>query len=425
MHLEKLRLKNYKVFENIYISFKPGVNLLIGDNGVGKSTILDAIATALGGMFVRVDGVAVKNISKDDVRIEHKAIGDSSMEFIYHEPVEVECTMEIDGMIYSWSRIKEELSSAHTKTDNKDASSWLRKITNNSNSRLPILSYQSAARAWRIRRGDFGNELTKRLDDRRCGYIGCMDSSMDVKTIQQWCMKQELNALQKGKTISEYEMFKDVVASFMTKIEDLRERPQIYYSAQFNEFIYNNGSTDIFISKLSAGYQALLWMIMDLAYRIALLNPGMKDKSDIEGIVLIDEIDMHLHPKWQWRIIDALTYTFANVQFVVATHSPIVISSAKEARIIEIGYDHEVTYHPYSYGNSVEDILLFRQESDSRPIIIKKLVDEIESLLDDGDINGAENALEKLKGIIGTENSDYMHFLRSIEDEKLLREIIG
>ena len=46
---------------------------------------------------------------------------------------------------------------------------------------LPLISFQSAARAWRVRRGDFGTELKKKLDDRRCGYIGCLDSSMDVK----------------------------------------------------------------------------------------------------------------------------------------------------------------------------------------------------------------------------------------------------
>ena len=77
-----------------------------------------------------------------------------------------------------------------------------------------MISFQSAARAWRVKRGDFGTELKKKLDDRRCGYIGCLDSSMDVKSIQQWCLKQEVVKNNKG-TVREYDMFKNIVASFM------------------------------------------------------------------------------------------------------------------------------------------------------------------------------------------------------------------
>lgn len=423
MHLKELTLRNYKVFEDIRISFEPGVNLLIGDNGVGKSTVLDGIATALSGIFIRMEGVAARNISKDDVRIEHRPVGDSSMEFIYYEPVETGCALEVDNKEYSWNRTKEELSSAHTKTDSKDCSLWLRKTANEIGSRLPMLSYQSAARVWRIKRGDFGNELTKRLDDRRCGYIGCMDSSMDIKSIQQWCMKQELAVLQKKGTIAEYELFKDIVATFMKEIEELHQKPAIYYSAQFNEFVYDNGLTDIVISKLSAGYQSLLWMVMDLGYRAALLNPECEDKSEIMGVVLIDEIDMHLHPKWQWRIVDALTTVFENVQFIIATHSPIVISSAKRARIIEISQDHKVIYHPVSYGYSVEDILLFRQESESRPIVVKEICDAIEAALDDDDIKRASVSLEQLSKLIGEDNSEYQHLCRLIEDTRMIKEI--
>ena len=83
---------------------------------------------------------------------------------------------------------------------------------------------------------------------------------------------------------------------------ELDEAPKIYYSPQFSELVYKDKNEEMAISKLSAGYQSLLWMIMDLAYRVCLLNPELRDISQIKGIVLIDEIDMHLHPKWQWNI---------------------------------------------------------------------------------------------------------------------------
>lgn len=99
---------------------------------------------------------------------------------------------------------------------------------------------------------------------------------------------------------------------------------------------------------------------------VILLNLQLRDRSQIKGIVLIDEIDMHLHPKWQWNIIRALRTTFENVQFIIATHSPIIISSAKETNLILLNEEQGVTYLPECYGYAVEDVLCYRQESISR-----------------------------------------------------------
>ncbi|MFR8846275.1 MAG: AAA family ATPase [Waltera sp.] len=121
---------------------------------------------------------------------------------------------------------------------------------------------------------------------------------MDVKSIQQWCIKQELMMSNKG-TVREYEMFKNIVASFMKEINELDEILPFTIPHSLTELVYKDDKTEIPISKLSAGYQSLLWMIMDLAYRVCLLNPELESREQVTGIVLIDEIDLHLHPKWQ------------------------------------------------------------------------------------------------------------------------------
>jgi predicted ATP-binding protein involved in virulence len=305
--------------------------------------------------------------------------------------------------------------------DDKAVCAWMKKLTNQADSILPLISFQSAARAWKVRRGDFGTELQKKLDDRRCGYIGCLDSSMDVKSIQQWCMKQEVMAVNKGK-VREYETFKSIISQFMKEINELNEMPEIYYSPQFGELVYKDSKEEMAISKLSAGYQSLLWMIMDLAYRECLLNPELSDKSEIKGIVLIDEVDMHLHPKWQWNIIKALRTTFENVQFIIATHSPIVISSAKEANLILLDEEQQVTYLPDCYGYSVEDVLRFRQESVSRPKNVKALVDQINEAVDDEEFDDAGIALNKLKAILGEDNSEYKKMSSILDDAKSIWE---
>lgn len=423
MYLEKVSLKNYKAIEKIEIALQPGINLLIGDNGTGKTSVLDGIAIALSGLFVNVEGVSAKNIAKEDVHIVVNRTGDNSRMVSYCEPVSVGCSLKTDSDNYTWNRIKEQISSTHTKIDDRKVCAWMKKLTNKPGTSLPLLSYQSAARVWKVRRGDFGNELKKKLDDRRCGYIGCLDSSMDVKAIQQWCMNQEIAVVNKGKKICEYETFKKIISVFMREINELENMPEIYYSGQFKELVYKDDKVEMALSKLSAGYQSLLWMMMDLAYRVALLNPDLNDLSEVKGIVLIDEVDMHLHPKWQWNIIKALNTTFPDVQFIIATHSPIVISSAQKANLIYLDANKPATYLPDSYGYPVEDVLLFRQESVSRPKNIKVHMDAVDEALENDDFEKADEALEKLKDVLGEDNTEYKRIAGIIGDAKLISNL--
>ena len=162
---------------------------------------------------------------------------------------------------------------------------------------------------------------------------------------------------------------------------------------------------------------------MDLAYRVCMLNPELESRDQLSGIVLIDEIDLHLHPKWQWNVIEALRQTFKNVQFIIATHSPIVISSSRDANIVLLDDNHEVNYLPDCYGYEVEDVLRYRQESVSRPKKIKLLVDSIENAIDDIDFDAASAALEKLKAILGENSSEYKKMDGMITDAKLIEGI--
>ncbi len=194
----------------------------------------------------------------------------------------------------------------------------------------------------------------------------------------------------------------------------------IYYSPQFDELVYKDDKTEMPISKLSAGYQSLLWMIMDLAYRVCMLNPELESKNQISGIVLIDEIDLHLRPKWQWNVIEALRKTFENVQFIIATHSPIVISSSKETNLVLLDNEQEVSYLPDYYGYEVEDVLCYRQESVSRPKKVKVPVQQIENAVDDIDFDTALVLLENLKKVLEKDNSEYKKMAGIIADAKLI-----
>ena len=216
MYIKKICIQNYKAIKELELEFLPGVNLLIGDNGVGKTSILEAISVALSGILRGVKGVPAKNIMQSDITFSIDESGDASSTLVYSTPTRIFCNMQIGMSEYSWSHFRlDEMGNTRTKTEDDGIVKWMQEISNDPKEALPVLCYQSDARVWQMRRGDFGKELKKKLKDRRCGYIGCLDYSLDIKGIQQWCLKMELNAFQKKREIQKYEFFKSVVANFM------------------------------------------------------------------------------------------------------------------------------------------------------------------------------------------------------------------
>lgn len=420
MYIQKVGIKNFKGIENIEIAFHPGVNLLIGDNGVGKTSVLEAITVALNGIMTGIAGVPSRNIRQEDIRFSLGKLGDASTEIIYHNPTEVSCDLYFKEKFYHWTRSrKDETPKLNTKMDEKEICRDFVKMTNDSKQVLPLLSFESEARVWQNRREDFGKELKKKLNDRRCGYIGCLDYSLDVKGILSWCLKMEMEAFHRGQKVAEYEAFKEIVAVFMQRINELEETPVLRYSRQLESMVYCEGGEEMPIYNLSAGYQSLLWMIMNLAYRLALLNPGYaKNLREAEGIVLIDEIDMHLHPKWQWNVVNALEEALPNVQFIMATHSPIVISACKNAALILIDRDQKVNYLPDAYGYSMKDVLELRQGSMEKPRELQRLLEQFEEAVNRDDFAEAEKVIDDMKVRLGSEHSD----VKNAEEElKMIR----
>lgn len=415
MYLERISINNFKAVKSMEIEFTPGVNLLIGDNGVGKTSVLEAIAVVLSGMLKGMNGVPTKNILQNDIHFVLEEKGDASSGIRYDTPVEIAGILKTDGLSFQWKRIRtDENRNAGTKMEDDGIVKWMQRISNEPDTLLPLLCFQSDARVWQMHRGDFGKELKKKLNDRRCGYIGCLDYSLDIKGIQAWCLKMELNAFQKKHEIREYEAFKKIVSVFMKRISQLTSIPKISYSTQLEQLVYQEGETVLPISDLSAGYQSLLWMVMNLAYRLALLNPEKAENlGDTAGIVLIDEIDMHLHPKWQWNIVNALEETFPNIQFILATHSPIVISSCKNEQLIMIAEDQEIIYLEDAYGYSVQDVLNFRQGTTERPKVIKELSEKFDEAIENDELESAEKLIKKMEEILGADHAD----VRGAKDE--------
>ena len=144
---------------------------------------------------------------------------------------------------------------------------------------------------------------------------------------------------QKEAKIAEYEAAKNAAVRFINIMEEKTEA-SVFYDKQIEEMMFHGNDMIVPISCMSAGYQSLIWMAFDIASRMAMLNSFLMDRiTDTPGVVLIDELDMHLHPKWQWQVIDALRSTFPNLQFIATTHAPILFSSARDVWLIDIDND--------------------------------------------------------------------------------------
>ena len=398
MYLRQVTIENFRGIGEMTLEFQPGVNLLIGDNGVGKTTVLEAIVAGLGACFKDIPAANAVSIKLEDVR-QTLQVMDGSPTVRFHTPVRIDCSAQIGDEIYDWCRMRrdDKVGAKAAVAYPRDAdriADWFREAANDLDTPLPVLSYQSINRVASSRRSDFGSS-TRQLNDRRCGYTGCLDSSLDDKFIRKWCYAM----MRKSGKSRRYDLFREAVIRVMRRMDEDQSIPDIYFSEEFGadgEFVYEEKGRVTPISFLSAGYQSILWMVMDIAFRALMLNPGTTDLGEITGIVLIDEVDTHLHPKWQWNVLDALRETFPGIQFIITTHAPIVIGSCREATIISIAEDQMARSLDTVYGYKIEDVIERTQGSPAALKALKDLYEGFEEACIRRDTDEAQLLFERL-----------------------------
>lgn len=149
-------------------------------------------------------------------------------------------------------------------------------------------------------------------------------------------------------------------------------------------------------------------LIVCIAYRTAILNPQLLDRvlTETEGIVLTDEIDLHIHPTWQKRILKDLMNVFPKVQFIVSTHAPEVINSARSDSIVILKDNAVLPVADETYGKDANTILREVMEVSARPDDIKILFEQFYDLLDKGAWSQAEAVIEQLEAEIRNNDAE-------------------
>jgi predicted ATP-binding protein involved in virulence len=270
---------------------------------------------------------------------------------------------------------------------------------------------------------------------RSMGYEDCFSAASSYKQVQEWMIKATFAVIQEGAMGEDNgSNLKRQLACVQNSINQVLESEgwrNFHYSIPHEELAMTHDQLGpLPVSLLSDGVRAMVSMVADMAWRCAKLNPhfGEDAAQKTEGIVLIDEVDMHLHPGWQQRVIQSLTKTFPNIQFIVTTHSPQVLSTVpKECiRVLSEHNGEMIAEEPkaHSYGEPSNDVLEAIMGVDPQPPVAEKQsLDRLTELVDQGDYESEEvqNLFSLLQKKLNEAHPQLKKIERSIRRQQFLK----
>lgn len=418
MRIQSLTLQNFKCFDHLELDFHPKLTLIVGANGSGKTSILEGAAIAMSTLFVKMDRLSGRSIDKSLAHLKAFSIG-STKDIQPQYPVTVKASAIIGTEEISWSRSLNKPSGNTTVIDARHIIDmgvhFLEQLREGNTSLiLPLIAYYGTGRLWDYHREKQTDVFE--VNSRSNGYIDCVDGSANIKLMVNWFSKMTVQKYQNQELglggIPELEAVYSAMESCYRRITG-SDFVKIQYNMGTRELevAYKDPSGELMrisMNQLSDGYKSTISLVADIAYRMAVLNPQLLGQvcTETDGIVLIDEVDLHLHPTWQQQILKDLTEIFPKVQFIVTTHAPAVISTAKSENVIML--DAGEAYEPSGeiHGKDINTIISGIMRSTERPAAIKDLFQQFYGWVDQGNIEKAEQVLECLKKKIGNDDSE-------------------
>ena len=365
MKLNKLELKNFRCFENLNVTFDEKMTVLVAPNGSGKTTILDAIRIVLWPYLNSFDlanngfNDPANSITIDDVtKVDMGEDGEARL-----LPSEIKALGDVLGTVaWSRTRVKE---SPRSKTLDDQATKTMHQCAKEIQKRvripeaawieLPVLGYYGTGRLWSNKKEKKKVATQTEIDNsliRTYGYMDCLDPASSYRAFEKWFIKTlNGNTAEIGKIIKRdgrlsvtYETkFSDRICVVQNALDTVLsstdyQKIDLDIDSQKLSMFNKKMVIDLKVEQLSDGIRNMIGMVADIAYRCYQLNPhlGVNAALESKGIILIDEVDMHLHPQWQQLILGQLQEAFPNLQFVVTTHSPQVLTTvpAEQIRVL-------------------------------------------------------------------------------------------
>ncbi len=440
MRIDRLELRNFKKFAALDLDLHPRFNLLIGENGSGKTSVLDALAVALGVWLIDPpDSTLVnsrRNIAPSEIRLEGRQYGDRVL-FTEAGGVSVKARGEIVGHSdLEWDRRISPGKNEDSTAGAEQALEVIRRVYERSffdeKFFLTVIAYYGAGRAWLSHR-----ERSKALGDpieaarRWAAFYDCLNDRIRIRDLGQWFQREAIAAANRGGRFrSGFEIVRWAILRCVPGADAM------WFDGDRGEIVLSiEGQAQPF-SNLSAGQRTMMALAADLAIKMVTQNndwvppedaiPANGDLPEVlaitPGVVLIDELDVHLHPRWQRRVVSDLKATFPSIQFVCTTHSPQIIGEVApdEIRMLD---EAALGRHPdQSFGLDSNAILEDIQGASARDSKVSAAIEAVEEALEEGDLDQARDRLSALKTQLHGETRDTVRLEATINNLEALAD---
>lgn len=393
LRLDKITLTNFRCFASCEIAFHENLTVFVAENGSGKTAVLDASAMALS-VFVNILNTQerVKKIERGDVRLfpgEENRMGACL-------PTEYEAQGMLRDEQIAW---KSTVRSYGEKV--RPSATHLRELRaaaerfRGEAQILPLVAYYGTGRLW----GDHRLTESRRssitnVEERVAGYAECLTSASSFKEVSAWYehrVRQTADPAYKESLKTNFALLQGVGEAAGTVL-----KPTGWSNLQWDNDIRGltaehdkHGRLPLFM--LSDGVRTMLALVADVARRCASLNPQLSDQAAVEtpGVLIIDEVDMHLHPRWQQQVLGLLRTAFPKLQIIVSTHSPHVLSTVDKSsiRVLNIHHGDAIVETPQLQTRGVEsaDVLAAVMDVDPIPQVQEaKDLSDYRALIEDG-----------------------------------------
>ena len=371
MKLELIRIQNFRAIERLELRPHPQLTVLHGDNAHGKTSVLSAIATGLGAIPTALPGgVASLRLRKNDGRE-----GSEYTRVLLKTTDEVVWEQRLGRLERDREPNRDILPYASSLRDLKD---WLGRTASGAaghDTELPLAAYYDTDRAVVDAIGR--KRGRKAVASRYLALSGALAAKTSFRELFEWFYEkenEELREQKKDHRSLDYELNDlSAVRSAITSMVPSISKPRVEMRPK--RFVVSERlgerTEERSLGELSGGCRAVLALAGDLARRMAQGNPHLADPLHSEAVVLIDEVDLHLHPSWQQRILRDLTRTFPNAQFIVSTHSPQVLTTVKPEQVVELHREDGAVAASRSaattYGAEAGDVLVTVMGVKARP----------------------------------------------------------
>ncbi|MFM9965332.1 MAG: AAA family ATPase [Planctomycetaceae bacterium] len=441
MRIDRLTIQNFKKFAEQSFALHPQFTLLVGENGSGKTTVLDALAVSLGIWLVEVPDSSLinshRNILTTEIRLEPSQEGDR-IQFREKFPVLVQATGQIgDQQSVTWVRqIKH--GGKRSNAGAKEALDIIKNIYKRDESGesiiCPMLAYYGAARAGLPSNKRKKDEPNGGLGRRWAAFYDCLTGRIRLPELTDWFKRETIAAVnRKGRLRPSFEIVKRAVLDCVPGADDVwfdPDREQVVLSIAGQAQPFDN---------LSAGQRMMLALVADIAIKAVTQNAFLVPRDELgpedeplprllqqtPGVVLIDELDVHLHPSWQRRVAADLKRTFPAIQFVCTSHSPQVIGEL-EREEVKLLRPEGIESPPVARGADSNWILDHVMEgSASENLTARQLKDEAEDALAEGNLPQAHAKLEAFRCLLDGDTGELIRLESSLYTLEALAEDVG